>query len=239
MVGRWSDGLFANIAPDANASCYALVGMGGFFAGVAKTPIAAIIIVCEMTGSYDLLAPLMLVVVIHMLLARSWTIYDTQVGGVTDSPAHAGDFVVDVLESLKVSDLLEGARKPQVIADTTTLRRALEIVYTSPGNYFPVVDGDDRLVGIFSLSDVRRIFQQMEVADLVIVRDFMVDRIVTTTPDEDLNVALQKLNERGLHEIPVVDPTDPGKVLAMLTRNNLGAAYHRKLQAFKRLGAVD
>lgn len=31
-------------------AAYVLVGMGGFFAGVAKTPIAALIMVAEMTG---------------------------------------------------------------------------------------------------------------------------------------------------------------------------------------------
>ena len=72
---------------------FALVGMGGFFAGVAKTPITSVIIVSEMTGSYGLLLPLMLVAVVHLMLARSWGIYATQVPGPADSPAHYGDFV--------------------------------------------------------------------------------------------------------------------------------------------------
>lgn len=222
-----------------NPACFALVGMGGFFSGVAKTPIASIIIVCEMTGGYGLLAPLMLVSVLHVLLAKGWTIYQTQVEGLVDSPAHAGDFVVDVLERMKVSDLLDGAREPQPVRENTTLRRALDIVSTARGYYFPVVDKEDRLVGIFSLSDVRRIFQEMAVADLVIVRDFMVENVVTTCPDDSLNDALQKLNEHGLHEIPVVASDDRRRVVAMLTRNNLGAAYHKRLHALKRAGMAD
>lgn len=237
IVGKGGAELFPGLG--IQPACFALVGMGGFFAGVAKTPIAAIIIVCEMTGSYELLAPLMLVSVIHLLLAQGWTIYETQVPGIIDSPAHAGEFVVDVLDRLHVSDLLQGAREPQLVPDTATLRRALDIVSKAPGYYFPVVDDDQRMVGIFSLSDVRRIFQEMEVADVVIVRDFMIDQVVTTTPEESLSEAVQKLNEHGLHEIPVVDSQDPTRVVAMLTRNNMGAAYHKKLQALRRLGAVD
>jgi len=237
VVGKATGELFPELGIEP--ACFALVGMGGFFAGVAKTPIASIIIVCEMTGSYGLLAPLMLVSVIHMLFATKWTIYNTQVDGLVDSPAHAGDFVVDVLEQMKVSDLLEGARQPHLIPENMTLRRSLAIVSTARGNYFPVVDEDERLVGIFSLSDVRRIFQEMEVADLVIVRDFMVETVVTVTPSENLNDALQKLNEHGLHEIPVVHEADGRHVLGMLTRNNLGAAYHRRLHALKRAGAAS
>ena len=235
VVGQTAADWFPSLGIEP--ACYALVGMGGFFSGVAKTPIASIIIVCEMTGSYELLAPLMLVSVVHVLLAQRWTIYDTQVAGLVDSPAHAGEFVVDVLERMQVRDLLDTAREPTVVRENTTLRRALDIVSDADGYYFPVVDGDGRLSGIFSLSDVRRIFQQMEVADIVIVRDFMVENVVTTTPADDLNLALQRLNEFGLHEIPVVDVEDPGRVLAMLTRNNLGAAYSKELHALKRAGA--
>jgi len=226
----------ADLLPDLGISpaSYALVGMGGFFAGVAKTPIASILIVCEMTGNYELLAPLMLVSVVHLLFSRGWTIYDTQVNGQVDSPAHAGDFVIDVLERMRVQDLLENAREPQVISENATLRRALDIVSEADGYYFPVVDKEARMVGIFSLTDIRRIFREMEVADVVIVRDFMVENVVTTSPGDDLNSALQKLNENGLHEIPVVDAADPRRVIAMLTRNNLGAAYHKRLHALKR-----
>lgn len=219
-------------------ACYALVGMGGFFAGVAKTPIAAIVIVCEMTGSYGLLAPLMLVAVVHLLLSQRWTIYDTQVNGLVDSPAHAGDFVVDVLEDRRVEDVLPEAQGVEPVRETTTLREALDFISKADGYYFPVVDGEGRMVGIFSLSDVRRIFRETEVADLVIVRDFMVERVVTTTPDEDLNTALQKMNEHGLHEIPVVSPADPRRVLAMLTRQLVSHAYQARLRELRGPGAA-
>ena len=41
---------------------------GDGIAGVAKVPIASVVMVSEMTGSYTLLAPLMLVSVVHLLL---------------------------------------------------------------------------------------------------------------------------------------------------------------------------
>lgn len=230
-VGQAAAALFPSM--DINPACYALVGMGGFFSGVAKTPIAAIIIVCEMTGSYELLAPLMLVAVVHVLLAQSWTIYETQVESLVHSPAHAGEFVVDVLERMTVNDLLESAREPVLVNHNSTLRRVLDIVSDAEGYYFPVVDDQEHLVGIFSLSDVRRIFQQIEVADIVIVRDFMVDKVVVTHPGEDLNMALQRMNEFGLHEIPVVDSEEPTRVLAMLTRNNLGSAYSKRFRELR------
>jgi CIC family chloride channel protein len=134
---------------------------------------------------------------------------------------------------MTVGDLLDAAREPVLINQNSTLRKVLDIVSDAEGYYFPVVDADEKLVGIFSLTDVRRIFQQIEVADIVIVRDFMVDKVVRTHPAEDLNVALQRLNEYGLHEIPVVDSEDETRVLAMLTRNNLGAAYTKRFNELR------
>ena len=79
--------------------------MGGFFAGVSKTPLTSIVMVSEMTGSYSLLVPLMLACALNMAISRRWTIYEEQVPTPIDSPAHQGDFVVDVLEQLSVSDV--------------------------------------------------------------------------------------------------------------------------------------
>jgi CIC family chloride channel protein len=232
MAARTVPG-FESVDPAA----VALVGAGGFFAGVANTPIAATIIVCEMTGGYALLAPLLLVAVVHYVLARNWTIYESQVEGIVDSPAHAGEFVIDVLERMPVSDVIDREKKVTLVSENATLRKALSIVATSSCTYFPVVDGDDGLVGIFSLSDVRRIFLASGVEDLVIVRDFMVDRVETVRAADSLDRALRKLNELAIHEIPVVEGPDGRHVVAMLSRNNIGAAYHKRLAELRRASA--
>jgi len=216
-----------------SAASFALVGMGGFFAGVAKTPIAAIIIVCEMTGSYGLLLPLMLVSVIHLLLSRNWSIYETQVEGPADSPAHHGDFVVDVLEKMRVDEVVDYDGEVAMVNQNSTLRRALEVVAGESASYFPVVDGDQRLVGIFSLSDIRRIFQEVDVQDLVIVRDFMVEDVATVKAEDNLDKTLRIMNQLTIHEIPVVSAADPKHVIALLTRNNLAAAYHQRLRELR------
>lgn len=233
LVGQTGAALFPSL--DIQSSCYALVGMGGFFAGVAKTPIAAIVIVCEITGSYQLLAPLMLVAVVHLLLANRWTIYETQVEGLVDSPAHAGDFVVDVLDGLRVEDLLDRSQPVNTVRETTTLREALDFIAHADGYYFPVVDAENRLTGIFSLSDVRRIFRESEVESLVIVRDFMVDKVITTKPQTSIGATLARMNEHGLHEIPVVDAEDPRLVLGMMTRQRINATYQERVRELRKV----
>lgn len=83
--------LLNRMSPDlVDPAAFVLVGMGGFFAGVAKTPLASLVMVCELTGGYNLLAPLMLACVVAYLLApRTVSIYEKQVNSSADSPAHA------------------------------------------------------------------------------------------------------------------------------------------------------
>lgn len=235
MVGVLVGKLGAQLLPalEINPACFALVGMGGFFAGVAKAPIASVIMVSEMTGSYSLLAPLMLVAVVHMMLSTRWTLYRAQVPGPVDSPAHVGEFVIDVLQGIKVSDILPEARPPRLIHEDVTLKGAMRIVSDSHETHFPVVDDEDALVGIFSLTDLRRIFLMDIVVDMVIVRDFMNEQVTTVKMSDSLHDVQRLMTRRGVSAVPVVDAENPRKVVALLERNLVSRAYGEKLAAMK------
>jgi chloride channel protein, CIC family len=51
---------------------FALVGMGAVFAGIIRAPMTSVLIIFEMTGSYDLILPLMISNMIAYTLARHW-----------------------------------------------------------------------------------------------------------------------------------------------------------------------
>jgi CIC family chloride channel protein len=230
-IGQGADLLFPGLG--INPANFALVGMGGFFAGVAKVPVASVLLVSEMTGNYELLAPLMLVSVVHVMLSNRWSLYEAQVDGMVDSPTHAGDFVVDVLADIRVRDIIDDVRKPHLIHQDTTLRRVLKIVSDAKESYFPVVDEDERMVGIFSLTDLRRIYLEEVVEDFVIVRDFMIDSVIHAELDENLDEVLRRLTRNNINAIPIMDPQREGHVVAVLERNEIGRAYDRRLREFQ------
>jgi CIC family chloride channel protein len=207
--------------------------MAAFFAGVANTPIATLIMVSELTGNYALLAPLMLVCVVAMVVYRRNTIYQKQVPGRVDSPAHLGDLVVDVLEGILVGELAELGREPTFIPEGLPLKAILETIAGAAGGYYPVVDADGQLSGIFSVNDIRRILHEEIPAGLIRARDIAISRVVTTSPAESLTGVMRKLSQRGLEEIPAVDDEDPGKVLFMLSRREVLARYASELERQK------
>jgi chloride channel protein, CIC family len=68
---------------------------------------------------------------------------------------------------------------------------------------------------------------------LAVARDVMVSNIVSVTPDDDLNTAMQKFTALNLDELPVLDPEDAGTFLGMLRRKETIAAYNHRLMAHK------
>jgi CIC family chloride channel protein len=210
-------------------SAYVLVGMAGFFAGVANTPISALIMVCELTGSYGLLPPLMLVCATVLLFSRGFSMYDKQVPTRIDSPAHRGEFIINILEKLKVRDAISISGKISVVNETATLKDIIHMITLSKTSYFPIVDSGGNMTGIFDIHDVRRLLTEDLPAQLVIAKDIAVKDVITVTPDEDLNSVLRKFTLKNLEELPVVDSGNPLKVIDMISRKDLITAYNNAI----------
>jgi CIC family chloride channel protein len=219
-------------------AAFALVGMGGFFAGVSKTPLASIIMVCEMAGSYSLLVPLMLVCSLHMAMSRRWTLYEEQVHSPIDSPAHEGDFVVDVLERLRVEQIRVRTEGIERVPESLPFDRILPLLADSSETLFPVVDPEGRLTGIFGLRDVRQALAGSSLGGLVIAADIASRPVIAVTPKDDLHTALKRLTELNLDEIPVVAPDDPSRLLGLLSRRDLVAAYSGQIEALRSTGSI-
>ena len=230
-VGASAEALFPALVHDPRA--YVLIGMAGFFAGVSNTPIATLIMVSELTGNYGLLAPLMLVCSVAMIVFPRNSIYQKQVNSRLDSPAHLSEFIVDVLEGVRVVDLQDQGRRPTLIPQHLALPQILERIASAEGAYYPVVDENRAMTGIFSVNDIRRILAEDLPPSLILAGDIATSNVITTTPGESLTEVMRKLSSRGLEEIPVVDPQTPQNVLFMLTRRAVLARYASELETKK------
>lgn len=212
---------------------FAVVGMAGFFSGIARAPISTIIMVRALTGDYGLLLPTMLVSTTTFVLSQHFRLYQKQPPTRMESLAHRGDFIVDVLEGLLVGDLYQRNRKLILIPEGMTLDTIVHRLAYTHQHYFPVVDENQRMVGIFSDDDVRAYLYDDTLWKLAVARDIMVDNYLFLTPDDDLNTALRRFTSHNLDELPVLDPDQPGKFLGMLRRKETIAAYNQRLIELK------
>ncbi|MBI4501930.1 MAG: chloride channel protein [Gemmatimonadetes bacterium] len=110
FVGTMLGGTFAALFGQPPAP-FAVVGMAAVFAGAAHVPFATLMMVIEMTGGYTLLVPAALTVslsyLVHQALAHRVkypSLYESQVGGRADSPAHHAEHLRIALDILRQHD---------------------------------------------------------------------------------------------------------------------------------------
>jgi CIC family chloride channel protein len=218
--------LFPDIVQQPGA--YVLVGMAGFFAGVAKTPISTLVMVSEMTGSYSLLLPSLWVCVLTFALSRHWNLYSMQVPTRMDSPAHQGRFAVDVLRAIRVSELVEPRKSVHVLRESTPLSEVLTTVSTTDQSSYPVLDKGGRLLGVVSLEQIRRVMNERMPDGLVVASDLVHPDTPYVSPSVDLAEALRTLSGTSLEEIPVWDP-ETKTFHGLLSRRRVTQAYVERM----------
>jgi CIC family chloride channel protein len=229
---------FLVMTPNARAGMI-LVGMGGVFAACTKTPIASLVMVSEITGSYGLLVPLMMTCTSAYLLSRSFSLSTEQVPGIADSPAHRGEFMLNVLEGVRVSEALPPDARPILIPENTPFQKVLRIVKESPASVFPIVNEQGCVTGIFSIGDMRQVIHEQSVGSLLVAGDLTGAPYAVIAPDDGLDAALRLFTQYNTEVLAVANPTGDQKpdwlhppaaqVVGILLRRDLVATYHRRL----------
>ncbi|NQV28114.1 MAG: chloride channel protein [Rhodopirellula sp.] len=213
---------------------FALVGMAGFFAGAANTPISTIIMVSEMTGDYSLLLPTTLCSTLCFVLARRWKLYEKQVPSRLQSPAHRGDFIIDLLEGIKVEEVYRADLKQIHIPEGMPLEQIVHRVAENHQHFYPVEDAAGRMVGIFSTDDVREYLYDDSIWKLANARDVMIANYLYVLPQDDLNTALERFTQLNIDELPVLADAESRRLIGMLRRKETIGFYNRRLIEEKR-----
>lgn len=223
-VGQLSHEWLPSIVGHSGA--FALVGMGAFFAGVAKAPIGALLMVCEMTGGYGLVVPLMFTSVVAILLSQRWSLYEKQVLNKFHSPAHRSDTVVNVLQTLRVKDVYRKDAPVLVLPEDMTFGQFKKVFKLTRESFFPIVDEDFHLRGILVARELREILFEEDVMDLLVLGELASPPVLVEL-EESLYDALVLFLNTGYGQIPVVD-SEAG-LTGLLRLEDLMGAYHREI----------
>ena len=210
VVGLLGQQYFPDIVHQPAA--YIVVGMASFFGAVANTPLAALILVIEMSGSYYLLPPLMVVSSLALIFARNFSIYQNQVQNKFHSPAHIKHLTVDVLHNLQVRDVFPRLKNTsEAIVSNRLSYFSLSALSKKLGHlHFVVTDDNGGLRGMISLEDLDLPEDEM-LRNLVLIEDMVVVDVRPIDAEDNLHEALQKLLDSGYDKLPVMDTTDAGR----------------------------
>ncbi len=210
--------------PRLDPGAFALVGMGVFYGGLAHVPIASLVMVCELAGSYDLLVPLMLAEGIAFVMLRNRSLYHAQVPTKRDSPAHREDMIFDVLKGVRIGDVVVRDRPYTAFQRRTPASEVIEKVAASEWqDAFPVIGDDGKLAGIIS-SDVLRTMATNPDLGMFALADDMMAAPVTIRDDVDLHTALETMLKYGARELIVLG--EDGRILGFLDEAEITQIYH-------------
>jgi chloride channel protein, CIC family len=209
--------------PSIQPGAFALVGMGAFYGGIAHVPLAALVLVCELAGNYDLLVPLMLTQGIAFVALRKRALYEAQVSTLRESPVHRDTLMLSVLQTLRVSDVVKPGVAPLCFTPRTPLTEMLEQAsLATRQELFPVVSAEGGLLGLVTSATLRIAIAQRDDSSWVLAADLM-QLPVSVHGSDDLRTAGERMLSSGLRELPIV--SQDGAVVGLVTESALASVY--------------
>jgi len=209
----------------ANPGAYALVGMGGVVAAATQGPITAILIIFEMTNDYKTILPLMLTCIIATIIAlrlNRHSIYTLKLfrRGIDLQKGRE----INVLKSITVEDVYH--KSIERVEESAPFPIVVGKLYNSQHTCLHVVNREGRLSGVISMNEIRQTLGDYnELKNLLIAADVKNESVVSTQPDEKLDVVMKTFGRYHLDEMPVVTPA--GEILGTIQKTDVIQTYNR------------
>lgn len=229
MLGAFYGDVLGHALPGSAGpvGAYGLIGMGAVFAGAARAPITAVIIMFELTGEYSIILPLMAAIVlatgVSHLLSKD-TIYTLKLRrrgvDLDTDPASAS------LAGITARDVMDPSVAP-LDADVTLLAASSRLAVAEHGQ-LPVVAGG-RFLGVATAHAVTDALADEEQAggrEEVAVGK-VAERVTAIRDDDPLHAVLPALDRSAARALPVVDRD--GAVVGWLTHQGVLSALSRRL----------
>ncbi|UZQ52892.1 chloride channel protein [Trichothermofontia sichuanensis B231] len=212
---------------------YALAGMGAFFGAITRGPITAIVIVFEMTMSFDIVLPLMIGSVVAYLVAElvaRGSIYDRLLALNGVDLSKDSHTLNTFMSELTAADVMQ--KRVETLSSQLTLDEVKQAFSRSHHRGFPVVD-NGKLVGIVTQSDLMqvRLGQRANRSDVPRLYEFMTPDPIGVSPHDTLSHVLHLLNTYQMSRLPV---TEGRKLVGIITRGDIIRAESDQLS-----GKVD
>lgn len=214
--------------PIASSAAYSLIGMGAVVAGTTLAPITAIFTIFELTYNFEIILPLMTCCITSLIVVQKfygYSIYETKLlrKGIRMVRGHD----VNLLRSMQVGDHM--TTRFETIRHDMLLGDILVHAEASPYPHFPVVDDQDRLVGMLTMSDLKGFLAEIgELSELVVASEIMTSRVAILRPTDNFETAFEIFEGKQISTLPIVSEQNQ-KILGILKKSDLLLHYNQKI----------
>ncbi|QCP49529.1 ClcB-like voltage-gated chloride channel protein [Trinickia violacea] len=206
---------------------YAMVGMGAFLAGATQAPLMAILMIFEMTLSYQVVLPLMLSCVVAYFVARAigkTSMYEITLRRLEDEQERLR------LRSLLLRELVKPA--DTVVPLTASVNEMTRIFLEYPVKYLYVTNDAGCFLGVVALKDITSdLLDKRDTAERT-AADYLQQQFDVLTPDMPIGDALQHFMAFQGERLPVIESASEPKLVGAVYKTALLDAYRRMNPAF-------
>ena len=210
FVGGFAGFLFARFwnveqigvyLPEKN---FTLLGMAGVMAGVMHAPLTGIFLIAEITGGYQLFVPLIIVSVVSYMVINIFephSIYAMRLAREGRLLTHHTDR--SVLTLMSMDSVIE--KEVTCVPPNMPMGELINVLTSSNDTFIPVVEEDNRLLGLIDLSKIRHIVFRTELYNRFHVSQLMVPVPAILFDNEPMEEVMEKFDRTNAEVLPVVD----------------------------------
>ncbi len=213
---------------DLSVKNFALMGMAGVMSGVMHAPLMGIFLTAEMTGGYELFLPLLIVSAISygtIKIFEPYSIYTMRLARRGELLTHHKDKAV--LTLLKMNSVVETdflTVKPDM-----NLKQMVDTISRSNRNLFPVVDDEERLIGVVLLDDIRNIMFRPDLYRRMHVSRFMAMPPAKLQIGDSMDHVMKTFDDTGAWNLSVVDGE---QYVGFVSKSKIFNSYRRVLRHY-------
>ena len=218
--------LFGIEVPECN---FAMLGMCGLMSGVMHAPLTGIFLIAELTGGYGMFMPLMMVAVVAYLTIKVFephSIYAMRLAQRGQLLTHHTDRAVLTLMSM--DSVIEKSDK--VLYPDQTLGDVANLVATSKGYVFPVVNRQLQLIGILRMDDIRHLVFRPELFTRFRVSQLMAESPAVLGVNDSMDSIVRTFDRTRAWNLPVVD--SDGVFVGFIRKSTILSVYRRILSDY-------
>lgn len=187
--------------PEGN---FAMLGMCGVMSGVMHAPLTGIFLIAELTGGYGMFVALMMVAVVAYMTIKWFephSIYAMRLAQRGELLTHHTDR--SVLTLMSMDSVIE--KQDKMLFPDQTLGDAANLVASSKGYIFPVVNRQMQLVGILRMDDIRHLVFRPELFNRFRVSQLMAESPALIRVNDSMDSVIRTFDRTRAWNLPVVD----------------------------------
>lgn len=223
LIVQW-----AGYAAGVDVMFFALIGTGAVLAGVVHAPLAAILILFDVSQTPATILPAMLASVVAAGSARLMfrdSIYSLSLRRRGVRVGTSVDLTLLRRRNVEQLDL-----DPVVsISTAATLERLLQLTSETGAADIVALDANGNYAGMVVAEDLRTALWQREAIPLLTVGELVRPEVPLVRSTDDLATVLATFSGYEVSRLPVCIPARPDRVIGLVSRSMLMKHYHRAL----------